>query len=107
MDKPVTNSERRPMLLLEQKPVAVVQHIPRKFFRLVAMDFDPCMRIGATAEACLVEPQHRKFTGCDSNGACVERMIPSLLETFERQILNGNSERVENADVKTVARLYL
>lgn len=72
-----------------------------------AMDLDLCMSTGDTAKACLMEPEYCKFTGFDSDCACEEKMMPSLVETFARQILSKNSDIDENADVENAARLYL
>lgn len=71
------------------------------------MVFDPCMGPGATAKTCLMERQHHKYTGCDRDGACIKKMIPSLLKTFTSQILNEDFGIVKNAEVENSSRLYL
>lgn len=106
MDKPFKNFGIRLMLPLEQNPVVVMQHLLRNFTRPVAVVPDPYLSTRATAKACLMKPQHFKFTGFESDEACVEKLMPSLLETFVRH-LTGDSDIVEIADGESAARLYL
>lgn len=107
MDKVITDSGHRPMVLPEQRPAAVLQHILKKNTRPRAMVFQTCMGTDPTAQGCLMKPLHRKYTACDSDRACGEKKMPSLLEDFSWQILSENYNTVENADVKNAARLYL
>lgn len=41
-----------------------------------------------TTKACLLEPRHRTFTGCDADSDCVAKVIPFLLYAFAKQFFN-------------------
>lgn len=107
MDKRVTNPGRRLLLRPVHKPVMLMQHIFSKFTKPGAMVIDPCMETGATARVCLTDPLHCKTTGSDSDGTCIKKMMLSLLESFEWQILNEVSGIVENGDVENATWPYL
>lgn len=94
------------LLWLVQRPVAVMQHILKTLSRRGGMVRDPYVETGATSKACMVKQQRYRFTGCDSDRVSVEKM-PYLLQTFARQILNEDSEKVENADEMNAARLNM
>lgn len=72
-------------------------HRQNKFTTLDAKVLNSCIESGAIAKYCLMEPQHRKFVGGGSKGACVEIVLSALPETFERQVLKNNPNIVDNA----------
>lgn len=71
------------------------------------MVLDPCKGTGTAAKASLEQIQNSKITGTDSDGACVEKIVPFLLETIEIKILNEELEIVISAVVEHSEQLYL
>lgn len=105
MEKPVINSRKRFKLWPEQKAEAVMQHIPKIFTRSGAMMLHPRIGTRPATKAYLMQPRPRKSDGCDSESACVMKVMPSALNMFARQTLNEDSDIIENAEVKNAARL--
>lgn len=66
---------------------------------LGAMVLDPCMRKEAPAKVCLIVRHHWKYNQCDSDSACVAKMIPYLLGTLAREILNEIPDIVKNTEI--------
>lgn len=107
MNELVKNIGRRSSLLTRWERGAVMAHISRKCIRTGARDLDPWLGIGATAKVCPVQRQHCNSTGRGSNGACVEKLIPSLVMLFSRQKWIRNLAKVMTVEVKNAAMLYL
>lgn len=95
------------MLLPEQKLFALMQYLVRKFGLPGGMVVDPCLGTGATAKACLLEPKHRKFTGCKVDSACIPKIMTSVLEIFTVRMLNERSSIKEGKKAEKVAAAYL
>lgn len=87
--------------------MALILHIFKTGTRAGAMAFDTCMGTGPTTKAFLMKQVHRNFTGSDGDGECVEKMKHFLLETIASQILNNDSDILENAYVDNATTLFL
>lgn len=107
MYKPVTSFGRRPMLRPEQKAIAVMRHIRRKFSNPGGMVLDTCMSTATTAKACSMDPKHQYRTECDVDSACVEKMMPSLPETVGEQVLNKDSDIIKIREIERAPSFYL
>lgn len=103
IEEPVASSGSRPMVCPELKAVAVMRQIVQKFLKPEDIIVHPCIGTVATAKACLINPKHCKFTGCDSDSDFLSKMRPSLLETFTLQVLNKNFNNVESAEIAKAA----
>lgn len=57
-------------------------HIVRKLFKPGGMVLEICAGTGSTLKACLMDPYHRKFTGCDADSDCSTKMMPLLLTSL-------------------------
>lgn len=101
MNMLVRNTGQRPMLRMEQNSVVVMSYILRKLTSPGATVRGLCIRTGAIA-SCLMEPRHRNASGWDSEGACVEIMITSLLNPSSYN-LNKNFNIFQNVKVFNVA----
>lgn len=85
--------------------VIVLHPILGNFTRPGSTVLDLCKATGVTAQVCMIEWQHRKSTGVESDCACVETVVPSLVQTFETQILNKKSDIVDSGEVKNAANV--
>lgn len=65
------------------------------------------LNIWATGKDCLLEPKHRKFTGCDVDGDCGAKIMPSLLLIFTEQVLNTDLDTTRSGDVQNAGKFYL
>lgn len=95
------------MIRSEQKPVAVIHRILWKFTKECCTVFEPCIGNGATAKACFLEVEHKKFSGRDSDSDCIEKIMPFILETLSGQALSKNSNILDVKDVHLAAKTYL
>lgn len=93
------------MFWSEKKPVTLIQQIYRERGRLCAVFFHRCLGTGATSGACLMEPNHRRFTGCAGNSTFVERVMLSSLKIFSWQFLKKNSDKVGRTELRIAADL--
>lgn len=68
---------------------------------------DPFMGTGRIVEACEEGPLNPKLAAWDSDGACLTKIIPSLLKIFANQTHHRSPNIVENAKSKTAAFFYI
>lgn len=107
MDKRVTYSGGLSLLWLAQTFLEMISHSVKKVTKPVAVVFVPCMRTGVNAKTCFMKLPHRKYTGFDGDGLCIKKMVSSLVDTLERQILTEDSDKGKVEKVRKAARLYL
>lgn len=76
LDENRTSSGGHPMLCSEQKPVAMMRVISRKYWKHGRLVLALWSGNGATAKACFLRPKHRKIAGFDVDSTCMTKMRP-------------------------------
>lgn len=71
------------------------------------MVFDLCMETSATEKACYLREKQWNFIGCDNGSMRNEKMMPSFLDTFLKQILSEVSENLERKGIHVAAKVHL
>lgn len=78
--------------------------IPQKFTKFSDMMLYPFMDTASTEKGCFLELRHRDFTGCDSNGECVFKMMPSPLRVSAKQFFSPRSDLKESEEFEKAAK---
>lgn len=82
-------------------------YLIHKLINRCDMVLSPVLLTGATSKVCLMEPKHRKFTGCNADLDGLANMMPSLLFIFAEQVLDPDSGITGSGHVHNVANFYL
>lgn len=106
LENTVKSSSTRPMVHVEQEPIAVGCHIPCGFRRSGDMFLDPRMRTGATGKAQLVKPKCWRFTFCDEDSPAWKWGNP-LCWNSSGKVLNKSLKITESEEVEQAASLFL
>lgn len=100
-------SEKRCMPGPERNALRILRGLLKIFSNPGHLVFDHCLVTFSTAKAFILKEKHRKFIGCDADIDCVEKLFPSLLVTFARQVLNKDSAIEEGPKFEATARKYV
>lgn len=68
---------------------------------------NPSSETVSLANACVMLPKHRGFVRSEIGAVCLNVSMPSAVETFVQQVLNGDSGMKGSAEVVSVVWMYV
>lgn len=97
----------RPVVQPEIKSVMLLKNIMCKFFEPAQVVLDPFPKTISTAKQCLLLYKHSRLLGCDKDGSCLQKSVPSLSEDHASPLLNNRSGFTGDEQLTDSVRVYL
>jgi len=85
------SDKKSSLLRPEQKNVAIMRELVEQYSNPGDIVVDMFAGTFAMAKACLSVGKARKFAGCDADANCVNTSRPSVLATYAKEALKGES----------------